>query len=1519
MYYKLVICGERFYQEIELTDKTVDFQIGTSKECKIRINKALIPRDFQINIYREGDAWKLKGSEAVTLKKSDDQEINDYLLAVGDKISVFADGQEHELFRIDFYADFPVKNTNYDLKIDYSNVNEFSIGGKDCSINICDPAAMQDVIRVVRTAGGLRMDLSRCKYGISINGIPCKSQSIVVKNKDFFSIKGYQFFIFNGCLFTTSDGSVVSSIPYVTLEYEKNHFTYPKFIKNTRQQFVTPTEKIEVLPPKTLTAPPEKNIIQSMIPALFSIVLIILFRGVMSNRGGGMGGSFMYYSVGMMFVGIIGSIIAYSHESKKYVKEKAEREKVYRQYLDEQEEKIIELRNKEHAIACLQSATVAEDVERVAAFDARLFEKKKEHDDYLLVNLGKGVVPTECPVQFKEQDFMSTDDYLMEFPKSIHDKYKYIEDMPVKLDLKEANAVGFVGTRGKLYQMAKNLIINIATEHFYQDVKMFYILDEVDAAQFAWARWFQNNYMGDCAIRNFMYDENSAKIVLESLYEMLSARDGMDEKVIDTLPNMVVFVYRSQQISNHPIMQYVSKATKLGFTFIFFEEYPELLNDSCEKRIFLKEDENEGIVQDAKDGEQVQTFKYEHIAGDVAEQVALKLGCVYVDEFSLESTLTKNISLFELLNIRSVQDLDLGVRWMNSKIYETMAAPLGVKSGGEIVSLDLHEKFHGPHGLVAGTTGSGKSEILQSYILSMATLFHPYEVGFIIIDFKGGGMANQFRDLPHLNGAITNIDGREIDRSLLSIRAELNKRQQLFAKAQVNHIDDYIKAFKQGTTDVPLPHLILIVDEFAELKSEQPDFMKELISTARIGRSLGVHLILATQKPSGVVNDQIWSNSKFKLCLKVQNKQDSNEVLKSPLAAEIREPGRAYLQVGNNEIFQLFQSAYSGAPAKVNVLGTKKKYKISRVMLSGQRQVIFEQKTVSQEDSETQLDAIVNHVRDYFESKGFERLPNICLPPLAEKIYHTLRGFKKNDQAIEVPIGIYDDPNTQSQNMTSINMTQNNLFLLGASQMGKTNMIQMIIKGIAEQYGPEEVNFYILDFATMVLKNFESLAHVGGVVTASEDEKIKNLFKLLMQKITERKDILSNMGLSSFAAYKEAGYKELPQIIVVLDNVTAFKEMYSAYEETLGTICRDGVSVGISVIATNSTSGGMGLRFLTYFGSRIGFSCNSKSEYTTIFDRCKLEPAEIPGRAIIKIDKEFFECQTYLAFDGEREIDRTSAMKAFIEESNDRYSDMKSAERIPYIPDIVTESYINSAVTANGANYSIAVGYNFSNTQPAKLSLLEHPMIGFYGKPKFGKSNLVRYMFNTLNKNKENYPYEMYIVDGIDKKYEGYKDNPETIQYTFNPNDALEMVKEIYEKLNVRYQRMVAGETDFLEKEPMILLVLNSQDAYMAISGDNTALAYFKKIVKTLKSMKVCVMIPALENAPIGFSSCDVVKCFRDDKILFLFEDIDEQKFFDAPLSLKRQFAKKLVEGECYMIANSDLMKMKTPLFAGTK
>ena len=616
---------------------------------------------------------------------------------------------------------------------------------------------------------------------------------------------------------------------------------------------------------------------------------------------------------------------------------------------------------------------------------------------------------------------------------------------------------------------------------------------------------------------------------------------------------------------------------------------------------------------DTQDCNETHDFVYEPIANEDVVKIVDLLAPVYTEEVSLESSLTKNISLFELLHIFAVNDLRLAENWTGAKVLQSMAAPIGVSKTG-IVQLDLHEKADGPHGLVAGTTGSGKSELLQTYILSMSVLFHPYEVGFLIIDFKGGGMANQFRNLPHLLGAITNIDGKAINRSLKSIIAEKNKREKLFQAAKVKDIDNYIRKYKAGQVTTILPHLIIIVDEFAELKAAQPEFMKELISTSRIGRSLGIHLILATQKPSGQVSEEIWGNSRFKLCLKVQSPQDSNEVLKSQLAAEIKEPGRAYLQVGNNEKFELFQSAYSGASEKSEG-GKEKEFTIYELTESGRRVPVYIKKKIKDEekDGSSQLEAIVGYVDAYCDANGIKKLPDICLPALETKIPFPERSSAAKDFHIVADIGLYDDPDNQYQGVYSVDLTENNLMIIGSAQSGKTNLLQSILRCVTERYSPEEVNFYIIDFASMVLKNFEELNHVGGVVCPSDDEKLKNLFKLLYAETEQRKQKLMQVGVSSFAAYKEAGYTELPQIVLMIDNLTVLKEIYLQDEDRLEYLCREGLSVGICVIIANANTNVFSYKYrpsgiqIFLFFCRSHINCNStKSEGLIHEDYCFL-------------------------------------------------------------------------------------------------------------------------------------------------------------------------------------------------------------------------------------------------------------------------------------------------------------------------
>lgn len=349
-----------------------------------------------------------------------------------------------------------------------------------------------------------------------------------------------------------------------------------------------------------------------------------------------------------------------------------------------------------------------------------------------------------------------------------------------------------------------------------------------------------------------------------------------------------------------------------------------------------------------------------------------------------------------------------------------------------------------------------------------------------------------FLVVPHLLGTITNLDGSESMRALASVKAELARRQRVFSTYGVNHINGYMELFKAGEAKEPIPHLFIISDEFAELKKEQPEFMKELVSAARIGRSLGVHLILATQKPTGVVDDQIWSNSKFKLCLKVQNEGDSKEVLKTPDAASITLPGRAYLQVGNNEIYELFQSAWSGAiyieEKEKDVTLDERIYKVNEI---GQGELINQDlsgKKAEKKAVKTQLEVIIEHIKKVYESEKQIPVKKPWLPPLQNMIVSPYAKEEKQPPNkwgwvnLNISIGKMDIPELQSQKECNIDFfKEGNLLFVASSGYGKTLFLTTILMSLAKLNDVDFLNFYILDYGNGGMMSLKALDYTDFI------------------------------------------------------------------------------------------------------------------------------------------------------------------------------------------------------------------------------------------------------------------------------------------------------------------------------------------------------------------------------------------------------------------------------------------------------
>lgn len=1487
--YKIMISNHNLYKETELPEDAKIYRVGTSVDCDFRLHKDLFFEEIRLVFTNNNGTWSVMCADNLYLTVGDTRRLLTKELKHGDTIFIKYQDSNHDVFCLDFMIDFDSRRRNFERKIQINDLEKLSIGaGKENNIVLKSKYIRNDKIELIRSKDGLVLNIINVSYGVYHNGNKAENRELI-KNGDFISVSDFMFYYKNSALWTDiTENCLINDLSYKDYLVQNN---YPKFVRNSRIKMVLNEEDIEILDPPTKPQKPKNNLLMNLLPAMG----MLMATAVMAFMGGAM----IIFSIVSGGMAIVTSIIGVIQGKREYKKDVQERIEKYNLYIEKKKKEIEKYRDEEREILNKIYIPKQESVRELAGFSSSLFERRKEDDDFLDVRLGTGKVEAVRRINYKKQEKLEIEDDLQVFPQRICEEYQMVENAPVVCKLREMNAIGIVGNESYRYELMKTIVLDITARQFYSDVKLFFIMEEEHGALVNHFRFLPHVDGVMNGTKNIVCDEESKKLVFEYLYNIFTDREQREEYG----EHYIIFFYDQCGFASHPISRFVDKAKEIGVTFVFFGDEKGQIPLGCDRMIFCVDDRRAELINNADISDTV-VFQYDTCTDREINRVAQIMTAVETEEISLEGSLTKNINLFALLNILGVEDLDLKKRWDSTKAYQSMAVPLGVSKTG-VVYLDLHDKAHGPHGLVAGTTGAGKSEILQTYILSVATYFHPYEVAFVIIDFKGGGMVNQFKELPHLLGAITNIDGKEIDRSLKSIRAELQKRQKLFADAEVNHIDKYIKKYKAGEVVTPLPHLIIIVDEFAELKAEQPEFMKELISAARIGRSLGVHLILATQKPAGQVDDQIWSNSRFKLCLKVQGPEDSNEVLKSPLAAEIKEPGRAYLQVGNNEIFELFQSAYSGAGEKA-VDNSLKEFKIAKLDRSGKRTIIFEQKKKKEDSAgKTQLEAIVEYVEAYCKKAGIEHLSNICLESLQERILFSEEEFNKHKM---FDIGIYDDPDHQYQGKTGLDLDSKNTLIIGSSQHGKTNLLQLLIREIALKYSPAQANIYILDFASMVLQGFDSLPHVGGVVCSSEDEKLKNLFKLLQEEIVIRKEKLVSVGVSSFTAYCEAGNRDLPHIYIFVDNMTALIELYLENDDTFLGIVREGLAVGISVILANAHTSGIGYKYLANFANKVALYCNDSNEYSNIFDHITLKPEELPGRCVIELEKRILECQTYLAFQGETEYERANDMKEFIKRCSQAYPG-KGAKRIPFIPAMLTTRTLEENFGAESSGYCLPMGLSYNEVTPFRMDFAVLGAMGLCGKEKKGHYNFISSVLRRLNQNRQQSPVRVTIIDDVTRKYKDLSQMEIVESYSLDPEIVIEKLTEWHEILEERYFAMMQEQKP--ADNTLLMMIIQNNDAAKKIQEDMDALSHYSDIVTRLKALNVSIIFSDFVNAMVSYDAPEPIRMIKQEQHIICFDDLDNLKVFDVPYEELKANKKRLQLGDAYYIKDNAVTKVK--------
>ncbi len=1223
------------------------------------------------------------------------------------------------------------------IHLNLETSSEIMIGNGEKNHIIYKNQLVKDThIRMYYSNGKLLIENYDKNFGCFVNNKHVSNHAKLLFNGDVIFLMGLKIIIMGRSIFVTN--------PLNKVNFNDKMFT----INNSEYDFLNLKEEdedeIEIYQEKDYfaKAPRISNIIEHEkvkidspptadnkegIPAILTIGSTLSMGAIMlvssfSTIGGLISGKtklvealpsliiVLFMLIGMIFI----PILQRKYEKKQKKKNEKKRQKRYKAYLGVKAKQIDDILNKQRKILFKNYISPEECNEIIQTKNSRLWERNIDDEDFLTVRLGIGDVKPNIEVNYPEEQFRMEDDNLIEILNDIGNKSNIIKNAPITMSLVKNNISALViQNNPKLEEkFVQSLIIQLITLHSYEDLKLVFLLKEDNEKKWEHMKMLPHVWDNTKQIRFFADEYNDmqeiSKYLEEDFMHRMSFEKEVDYKVFS--PYYLIITDDYKKVEKLKIIRDILKTkVNVGFSILYLTDNLTKLPNECKTFISLDyggkgimfESEISSKNQKKFDFKDGNTFFFEKICKELSN-IPIKYSATG------KAMLPNRYSFLEMYNVGKIEQLNILERWKNNDSTISLQAQIGIDTSGMPIVLDIHEKFHGPHGLIAGSTGSGKSEFIITYILSLALNYHPDDVAFILIDYKGGGLAGAFQKreikLPHLVGTITNIDTVGLQRSLASIQSELRRRQVMFNEAR-NKIDEgtidiykYQKLYHQGIVDTPIPHLLIICDEFAELKQQQEEFMNELISVARIGRSLGVHLILATQKPAGIVNDQIRSNSKFGICLKVQSAEDSRDVINTSDAANLKKAGQFYMNVGNNEFYTLGLAAWSGAPYYPSDI-IRKKVDNSIEIISNIGNIIKESTNEIQKNQIQNGEQLTNLVNYMYELAKQENIKSkqLWMENIPETIYlsdiRKKYNVKNVKNCITPIIGEYDDPYNQRQGILKLDLSNDgNAIIFGSADSGKEMLICSMIFDTITNYSPEEVNLYLFDFGSEVLKIFKNSPHVGDVIYMNDVEKISRFFEMIQKEIKERTKILSNFG-GNYNLYLKSSGKQMPMLQIIINNYEAFSEIYiDKYDDLLLSLTRDGIKCGVVFVITASASSDIRYRMSQNFKQKIALQLNNDDDYFNLFDGIgKKRPSHIFGRGLVKLE-DIYEFQTAKICQPEN---WNQYIKDTISNLNKIYS--IGAKPIPVLPKLVSIEDVRTEIKDLS---KVPLGINKKNLNP---------------------------------------------------------------------------------------------------------------------------------------------------------------------------------------------------------------------------
>lgn len=923
--------------------------------------------------------------------------------------------------------------------------------------------------------------------------------------------------------------------------------------------------------------------------------------------------------------------LRYGMSRRKYTQQEERRAEVYANYLAGIEGQLQQHAEQQRQVEEQLHPATADCMQRPFGPAADLWERNPADSDFLTLRLGTGTVPAAAHVEVPPLRLTLEADELDQVPAQLADRYKQVDNVPVCCDIIRHGSCGIVGDRNTASALMQSMAAQIAALHSYDEVKMVVLFPKEEQQKWQWMRWLPHCMSADRRVR-YLACGSDGREVLKGLEAAVQKRiDSRSQWTFGqqnrNLPHYVFLVADPSLLEGSPIgTALMMNGTDLGISGIFLGRSRSDFPNTVRNVIEVTGSSAQMGLQLWADGLQTRLQSREHnISPDSYDRFARAMAPIRLrGSESRAQGLPTSVGLLDGLGISDVDRLDLADLWSNTAPERSLTVPIGIGSDGTPFCFNIHQSGHGPHGMVAGGTGSGKSQMAQAWIASMALQFSPREVNFVLVDFKGKSLLQPLQNLPHLAGSISNLD-KDVARSFAALESELDRRQQLLSDYGCSDIIEYFKKRRFDPAMPEMPYLFLVVDEFAEFKQKFPDFTKPMDHLYRGGRSLGMHVILMTQSPAGIVTDQVRANANFRWCLGVQSEADSREMLGTTEAAALRNPGRVYVKAGDT--FELIQSFYPGMPhlpkAQQEKLTAGRVYAVS---LSGER-------TEGRADTQvtytgrTQLDVLVEKIAAHCRKHHIPAAKPLWQKELPEKLELFSKEMQKPDWGAADPmehpvalLGLVDDPAHQrTHQLTHDFHTQGHLALYGMPVSGKTTFLQTLQASLCSRYTPAQVQIYSVDIGGYGLRALETFPHVGLATGDDEPETVGKLSALLLDLLDRRKKAFRRVGAGSPMAYIEGTGETLPAVLLLVDNLNLAGSRLPDLSDAVLRIAREGASYGIYLVCTFTGTSGVNYALTQSIKTVYALQMADKTDYNTIVGRPdRVLPDGVMGRGLCR-------------------------------------------------------------------------------------------------------------------------------------------------------------------------------------------------------------------------------------------------------------------------------------------------------------